>query len=263
MSSKYGPLGRHLASLRTSTWRARFSEIEEVLGFALPASARRYPAWWGNLQGSKGQAASWLNVGWLTGDVDVNAGRLTFRRILDGDDRPGGGSARPRAQHSAERARHRPIVAADPALPHNWAVPFEPMAAHLNMAWRVVGRALLDEGERLLLPDVPAAPGLYRFVLRQEGRERRYVGESSDLKRRFGFYRNPGRSQQTNIRLNNLLRGVLARGGAVSVDLATQVEMRWEGDPAALDLNDKAVRRMFEHFALVVDAQEGVESLNR
>ena len=45
------------------TIRLNFSRIEKILGFALPASAYRYDAWWGNTYPPV-QAASWMKAGW-------------------------------------------------------------------------------------------------------------------------------------------------------------------------------------------------------
>ena len=59
---KYAPLHRRLAGLTGDVWRASFREIEDVLGFALPDSARLYPAWWSN--GSRhSHALAWVAAG--------------------------------------------------------------------------------------------------------------------------------------------------------------------------------------------------------
>ncbi len=227
----------------------------------MPASARKYPAWWANTEGSHSYASAWLDCGWLTSDVDLASQRLTFRRILETDEVPGSALWNAPDEGSSTASPASPV--SDPALPHDWAAESETRTGHLFVTWRTVGRAVIDAGERLLLPDVPAAPGLYRFHLRHGGAERRYVGESTNLKQRFGFYRNPGKSQQTNIRINNLLRTALNDGGEVSVDLATRLVFEREDAAVPLDLADKIVRRMFEHFAQVIDGCEGVDSLNR
>ena len=45
---KYAALHRRLAATTDDVWRASFREIEDILGFPLPDSARLYPAWWSN-----------------------------------------------------------------------------------------------------------------------------------------------------------------------------------------------------------------------
>ena len=45
---RYAPLHRQLLSLAGDHWSASFAEIEAILGFSLPDSARLYPSWWSN-----------------------------------------------------------------------------------------------------------------------------------------------------------------------------------------------------------------------
>ncbi len=56
-----------------------FQEIERILGKELPRSAYEYRAWWAN-DSSKPQSAAWLEEGWRTVAVNMNARRLTFVR---------------------------------------------------------------------------------------------------------------------------------------------------------------------------------------
>ena len=83
--SKYLPLARHLESLPADRWDARFSEVEEVLGFALPTSARRHRPWWAN-QGTAGhsQTSGWMSAGWLTENVSLEDERVSFVRNAAG-----------------------------------------------------------------------------------------------------------------------------------------------------------------------------------
>lgn len=75
--SKYDGLFRHL-SQSGGIVEASFDEVETILGVALPASARRYPAWWSNSGGTHVQAEAWMGAGYRTEDVDVVAGRVRF-----------------------------------------------------------------------------------------------------------------------------------------------------------------------------------------
>lgn len=76
---RYEPLTRRLESQRTDEVRLTFGEIEEIVGRALPGSARRHPAWWANTS-SHSHADAWLRVGWKTRDLDLRGERITFRR---------------------------------------------------------------------------------------------------------------------------------------------------------------------------------------
>ena len=78
---KYDPLYEYLRSLSSDTWRASFGEIEEVLGFKLPTSARKYSAWWDNeVDGTHVQARAWVEAGWEATELDLGFERVTFVR---------------------------------------------------------------------------------------------------------------------------------------------------------------------------------------
>ena len=54
---KYAPLYRHLLSLAPKKeWRAGFGELERVLGFRLPDSARLHRPWWANSRKGSGHS---------------------------------------------------------------------------------------------------------------------------------------------------------------------------------------------------------------
>ena len=76
---RYEPLYRYISGLRVREWRATFGEIEAVLGFALPPSARRYSAWLAN-DPYHVQALAWVVPGWKTAAVDLDAETLVFKR---------------------------------------------------------------------------------------------------------------------------------------------------------------------------------------
>jgi hypothetical protein len=78
--SKYEPLSHTLQAQSQTSWRASFAEIERVLNFRLPISARKYPAWWSNDPQSHSQTRAWLSVGWKTAQVDIPGEKVTFMR---------------------------------------------------------------------------------------------------------------------------------------------------------------------------------------
>lgn len=78
--SKYGPLRVHLSLALGDEITMSFAEIEDVLGFTLPPSARRHPAWWSNNVGTHVNAAAWRSAGWKTAQVNVPGERVTFVR---------------------------------------------------------------------------------------------------------------------------------------------------------------------------------------
>ncbi len=82
MRGKYRRLYTHLSSLKVAEWRTSFNELEAVIGFNLPPSARLHRPWWGNQRGASGHshALAWSIAGWETAKVDMDTETLLFRR---------------------------------------------------------------------------------------------------------------------------------------------------------------------------------------
>jgi hypothetical protein len=82
LRGKYAPLFNHLVELTGDEWRVTFDEIERVIGFNLPDSARIHRPWWAN-QGERGghsHALAWEMAGWKTRRVDMAGETLVFVR---------------------------------------------------------------------------------------------------------------------------------------------------------------------------------------
>ncbi len=249
---KYEALKAHIRTLATDEWRARFSEIEKILGFRLPTSARRHTAWWANSIGTHSHAGAWLENSWVTTEVDLTREALVFRREKAGQKYKG-----VLVQHKASGI--------DPtqSIPWQWDQT-EKLAGTLQLSWQPLGRITL-QGTRLKFPPVSAEPGLYRFRLKSGRVERRYVGESANIRRRFhSNYASPSKGQQTSWRINKALVEALANGAEISVAIATsEFALTTGGKKRSVDLSNKAMRRMFEHFAQVYEGDLEIESLNR
>jgi hypothetical protein len=137
------------------------------------------------------------------------------------------------------------------------------VSVSVEFAWRMVGQVCLDHEGGLQFPAVEDQPGLYRFDFTRTGVMHAYVGETDRLRRRLYYYRRPGPSQQTNIRLNALLRQVLGEGTVVTVSVVLgQAQMRVGDLTRACDLAAKHERVLLEHAALVWLRQNGVTALN-
>ena len=79
--SKYRRLYTHLCAKEDGQWFTSFREIEAILSFRLPDSARRYRPWWANQKGGgHSQALAWMAAGWETANVDMEAETLLLRR---------------------------------------------------------------------------------------------------------------------------------------------------------------------------------------
>ncbi|MBA2608663.1 MAG: hypothetical protein H0U92_06980 [Actinobacteria bacterium] len=79
--SKYAPLRGSLEQHSDNAVRMTFREIEDVLGFQLPDSARRYAFWWANDRtGNHVQAAAWMAAGRHVARVDLVRHTVMFVR---------------------------------------------------------------------------------------------------------------------------------------------------------------------------------------
>lgn len=255
--SKYKKLSVYLDSLRESEWHASFIQLESILGFVLPASARLYPAWWANDARQGRQAMAWLSAGWRTGALNLTGESVTFYR-----DTGAGGKAMPTLGQGSQRAGAAAEKFDVSALPKAGGI--NPLELSVGMTWRVLGPLTLDDSGKLIFPSVPDSAGLYRFRLLGAGQSRHYIGETIRLRRRFAHYANPGPSQMTNIRINALLREHLEAGNRIEIDIMIGADsMVIAGNPVPVNFSDKATRRLFEHAAIVAEGGEPVESLNR
>lgn len=79
---KYAPLYRYLRARSGRQWRVSFTDVEALLGFTLPRSARLLRSWWSNRRDSHGYAHSlaWQLAGWRTAAVDLEHESLVFER---------------------------------------------------------------------------------------------------------------------------------------------------------------------------------------
>jgi hypothetical protein len=237
----YDPLEHYLKSLQCDAWLAEFAEIEEILGCTLPPSARRYPAWWSN-HPSHGVTHAWLRAGWRTQMVDIPGQRVTFYQS------------------------HSPIASVNSAItgtvePHDWDKP-ERLECSLEMVWRPLGPVTIEPFGKLRFPPAPPIAALYRFKVGGEGGAV-YVGETENLARRFGHYRNPQPRQETNYRINGFLTAILRREGQVNVAAVTdEAWIQTVAGRAKANLAVKSIRRMFENLAMATEGADDVESLN-
>jgi hypothetical protein len=79
--SKYDLLGQYLKDQRASEVPMTFAEIERVAGTKLPPSAYRHRPWWSNNATNSVMTKVWLDAGYETSRVDIQAHTLVFRRI--------------------------------------------------------------------------------------------------------------------------------------------------------------------------------------
>lgn len=85
---KYAPLYYYLTRLIGREWQATFDQVESVLGFKLPDSARIHRPWWANQgrHGGHSHALAWEMAGWKTSQVKMSDERLVFLRDYTEDE---------------------------------------------------------------------------------------------------------------------------------------------------------------------------------
>lgn len=232
MMKTYQPLYHRLVSLDVSLVRMHFSDIEEIIGRDLPNSARTYPAWWANNdQEGKRHSTARLTAGWRTEDLSLEIEEVTFTRLN-------------------AKAPNKSFA--------------ESFDFSLAAVWHHSGNIALSEDKKLIFPAVPSEAGVYRFRFLDIGPNRSYIGESANIRSRFGFYRNPGPTQATNIRLNTMMVDHLSMHGRVELDVILDIGcLSRNGTPLPNSLSDKAIRRLMEQAAIISDQATEIASLNR
>jgi hypothetical protein len=250
---KYDPLVKHFRYLTGNAWHATFKDIEKILGFPLPPSARAYPAWWAN-SADMPQKGAWLEAGWRTRDLNLSMGHVLFVREA---------AAAPEHHRQQRQANIGTTPQPQANAAHAWETA-NTVELRVGFAWAPIGRVMLGADGKLVFPAADAVPAIYRFRIRQGDAERRYIGQTENLARRLGHYKNPGPTQHTNIRMNAEFVQALAAGLEISV--AAVIGGAWiEGGAGkvAADMSSTATRCLLENAAILADRATGIESLNR
>jgi len=252
MKNNYTPLQNHLTGLTQNAWKTTFDEIESILGFSLPKSARHYQAWWANNRQGSRHTRAWLDAGWQTKDLNFGSGTVVFQREK-------------RALKTSESSLNlcSSKVSKTPPLTCEWNGS-EVHKCTVEMEWQPLGSLVLGEDGKLTFPKTGNTPALYCFKVKRGTRESRYIGETDNLNRRMGNYRNPGPTQQTSLRMNALLKSELTAGSEIAISVISSGA--WIETPKgrkAADLSSKIIRCLLENAAIALCGGVEIEMLNR
>lgn len=115
--SKYTPLKMFFLNATMSEIPMTFEEVAGVVGDKLPPSAYEHRPWWANEAKGHVHAKAWLDAGFETAQVDMEAKKLVFKRVSDTPASPYGGLAdAPRAFEPAlsgdKKPRRSPLFGA-------------------------------------------------------------------------------------------------------------------------------------------------------
>ena len=81
VSPKYRRLAEYLQASGESQVTLHYAEIERILGFSLPSTARNFPhSYWANTT-THSYASSWMAVGYKT-QINVGSDEVTFYKEL-------------------------------------------------------------------------------------------------------------------------------------------------------------------------------------
>ncbi len=208
---KYEPLFQHLSALDVPRWRVTFLDIEHILGFRLPKSARTHRPWWANqTDRGHGQARVWQAAGWRTSMVDMKTETLVFERVernalTSGSSRPPSLEKSRRHGHAAEHAQPDAEAAPIPnaartmtlegqvfqrsaritpeAGPDGRPMEYMPQSRYVRAPSTPLNRHGAGPFCRFAVPRLPAAPGVYAITVAEK---LVYVGIATNLRRRWG-----------------------------------------------------------------------------
>ena len=77
---KYASLRAYLSARSESRIKMSFAQVAATANVKLPASAFRYPQWWQNDAEHHVQARAWIEAGYKTENVDLDAKTVEFVR---------------------------------------------------------------------------------------------------------------------------------------------------------------------------------------
>jgi hypothetical protein len=103
---KYENLGAFLQKQRMREVPLTFREIEKITGVKLPPKAQHHRAWWSNNAANNVMTKVWLNAGFESVQVDMEARKLVFRRVVKTSAASGGFAEAAPKPYATKDGRH-------------------------------------------------------------------------------------------------------------------------------------------------------------
>jgi hypothetical protein len=126
------------------------------------------------------------------------------------------------------------------------------IAMQAELVWRPIGTVTLQPNRKLKLPRVGAVPGVYRFEVRIGECRPRYVGETTDIDRRFREYET--RTSGTDKRVRESFAHVIEKSGAtITVAVADGAKLCLGSTCNPADFSVDQQRILIERFAILAD----------
>lgn len=197
------------------------------------------------------QCQSWMDAGWRTSKLNLTAEHVTFQRSNNAPPETKTSEFKP----TESSLKWNDVLSNDQSKS---AVKLE-----IGFSWKKLGELHIDQEGKVVFPGTPIGPAVYRFELNQNGSVEFYIGETVEISRRLQHYRTPGDDQQTNQRLNRLMRACLENGGAVGVAIAADGSVGDDVSTSNLNLVDKHQRKLIECAAIFAAKTAGQSILNK
>jgi hypothetical protein len=103
---KYENLGTFLQKQRTREVALTFRDIEKITGVKLPPKAQHHRAWWSNNPDNNVMTKVWLNAGFESAEVDMEARKLVFRRVAKASEANSGFAEAAQKPYATKDGRH-------------------------------------------------------------------------------------------------------------------------------------------------------------
>jgi hypothetical protein len=103
---KYENLGAFLQKQRAREVPLTFREIEKITGVKLPPKAQHQRAWWSNNAANNVMTKVWLNAGFESVQVDMEARKLVFRRVVKASEASSGFAEAAPKPYATKDGRH-------------------------------------------------------------------------------------------------------------------------------------------------------------
>jgi hypothetical protein len=103
---KYESLGVFLQKQRAREVPLTFRDIEKITGVKLPPKAQHQRAWWSNNPSNNVMTKVWLEAGYESAQVDMEARKLVFRRLVKAGSASGGFAEPAPRPYATKDGRH-------------------------------------------------------------------------------------------------------------------------------------------------------------
>lgn len=234
--SKYERLEEYLQSSSKDCISKTFSELEQILGFALPKSAYLYEAWWAN--GGHSYASAWLNAGYRVERLNIIDKTVCFCK--NGSQLKLKSRQKVKQLIAASEINIKPMVVDSAARSLNvYGYEFrylQQLAPECDASGQIKkffpqneydnrnGLALIKHGEGAFCRfsiNTGDGPGVYLWVVNDQIV---YIGETENLQRRFntGYGIISPRNcyiggQSTNCKMNRVVLDLYEQGKIISL----------------------------------------------